>query len=159
VAAPNYPGNTAPNTGSVLFTVKDSGSNTVATLNGPSLASAVGGVSSGSIAIPAGLAVGAYMVTAAYTGQGLYASTTSTPKIFNINPVINPAPTVVSFSVLWGAQSYNVTTSARSRLPWQVTGIQVVFSAPITAGSVNSLSGVTATNLAGLGTNTLTWTI
>jgi subtilisin-like proprotein convertase family protein len=68
-------------------------------------------------------------------------------------------PTVVSFSVLFGTQSYNVIGSPRTRLPWQVTGIQVVFSAPITSGDVNSLTGVTTTGFSGLGTNTLTWTI
>ena len=49
--------------------------------------------------------------------------------------------------------------SARTHLPWQITGIRVVFSKPITAGSVNSLGGVTPTGFSGLGTNTLTWSI
>ena len=66
---------------------------------------------------------------------------------------------MVSFSVLFGSQSYNVTGSPRNRLPWQITGIRVVFSAPITSGDVNSLAGVTPTGFSGLGTNTLTWTI
>jgi hypothetical protein len=43
-------------------------------------------------------------------------------------------------------------------LPWQITGIQVVFSQPITSASTASLAGVTASGLTGLGTNTLTWT-
>ena len=68
-------------------------------------------------------------------------------------------PVVVSYSVLFGSQKYNVLGSARNRLPWQITGIQVVFSKAIAAGDLNSLSGVTATGFSGVGTNTLTWTI
>jgi hypothetical protein len=76
--------------------------------------------------------------------------------------VVQNGPTVVSYSVLWGVQSYNVaSTPTRNRLPWQITGIKVVFSAPITTGDMNSLSGtgLTTTGFSGLGTNTLTWTI
>ncbi len=69
------------------------------------------------------------------------------------------APTVTSFSVLFGSQSYNLVGSTRFDLPWQITGIRVVFSKPIAAGSTASLSGVAATALTGLGTNTLSWTI
>jgi hypothetical protein len=85
------------------------------------------------------------------------ASATTKAAILTVNPV----PTVVSFSVLWGAKSYNVIGTSRNRLPWQITGIQVVFSAPIASGNLSSLSGtgVTPTGLSGLGTNTLTWTI
>ncbi len=70
-------------------------------------------------------------------------------------------PTVVSYSVLWGTKSYNVIGATRNRLPWEITGIQVVFSEAITVGNVNSLTGtgVTTTGFSGLGTNTLTWTI
>jgi hypothetical protein len=68
-------------------------------------------------------------------------------------------PTVTSFSVLFGSQSFTLGSIARTRLPWQITGIQVVFSKPITAGNMNSLSGVIPTGFSGLGTNTLTWTI
>ena len=68
-------------------------------------------------------------------------------------------PKVVAFSVLFGSQSYNVTGSARNRLPWQITGIRVVFSEPIASGSAGSLTGATVTGVTGLGTNTLTWTI
>jgi uncharacterized repeat protein (TIGR02543 family) len=70
-----------------------------------------------------------------------------------------PVPTVVSFSVLFGGQSYNVIGSPRVRLPWQITGIRVVFSEPITSGGTASLSGAAPTGVSGLGTNTLTWTI
>lgn len=68
-------------------------------------------------------------------------------------------PVVTAYRVLFGSQSYTVTGSARKRLPWQITGIQVVFSKPIATGSVTSLGGVTATALSGLGTDTLTWTV
>jgi hypothetical protein len=68
-------------------------------------------------------------------------------------------PTVVSFRVLFGTQSYSVTGSLRNRLPWQITGVQVVFSGPITTANINSLTGLTTTGFSGLGTNTLTWMI
>jgi hypothetical protein len=79
---------------------------------------------------------------------------------FTVNPSAAPLD-VLSFSVLFGSQSYNVaaTTNTRTRLPWQVTGIQVVFNRPVTNGNVNSLAGLAATGLTGLGTNTLTWII
>jgi hypothetical protein len=72
------------------------------------------------------------------------------------------APAVVSYNALFGsAGSYNVSanTGGRTRLPWEITGIQVVFSKPIVSGDVNSLSGITTTAFSGLGTTTLTWSI
>jgi hypothetical protein len=81
----------------------------------------------------------------------------------SVNLVISTGPPVVpkvvSFNVLFGNQAYNVTRSSRIRLPWQITGIQVIFSEPIAAGSSASLSGAGVTGFGGLGTNTLTWTI
>jgi uncharacterized repeat protein (TIGR01451 family) len=68
------------------------------------------------------------------------------------------APTVVSFNVLFGKESYNLIGSTRYDLPWAITGIQVVFSKPIYSGDLNSLTGLTATSFSGLGTTTLTWT-
>ena len=68
-------------------------------------------------------------------------------------------PQVVSFKVLFGSQSYNLTGSSRVRVPWQITGIQVVFNKPILQANANSLTGVTVTGFSGLGTNTLTWNI
>jgi streptogramin lyase len=68
-------------------------------------------------------------------------------------------PTVVSYSVLWGSEIYTLTGSARSGLPWQISGLQVLFSKPIATADIRSLSGVKATALSGIGTNTLTWTI
>ena len=69
------------------------------------------------------------------------------------------APTVTSYSVLFGTQSFNMAGSTRNRLPWQITGIQVVFSKPIATATTASLTGLTATGVTGLGTNALTWTI
>jgi hypothetical protein len=68
------------------------------------------------------------------------------------------SPSVTGFNVLFGSQSYNVIGSSRTRLPWQITGIQATFSEPITAGNAGSLAGISATGFSGLGTNTLTWT-
>jgi hypothetical protein len=68
------------------------------------------------------------------------------------------APTVLAFNVLWGQESYNLLGAPSRDLPWAITGIQVVFSKPITSGSAASLAGINATGFSGLGTNTLTWT-
>jgi large repetitive protein len=79
----------------------------------------------------------------------------------NSNIVIDTvAPTVLSYNVLFGTKGiYNVIGSTRFDLPWTITGIQVVFSKPIAAGDAKSLTGLTTTAFAGLGTNTLTWSI
>jgi hypothetical protein len=68
---------------------------------------------------------------------------------------------VVSFRVLYGSQVYDMTASgaSRVRLPWQISGIQVEFSQPVTSGNASSLGGIAATGLTGLGTSTLTWAI
>lgn len=68
-------------------------------------------------------------------------------------------PTITSFKVLFGSKEYELIGSPRNRLPWTVTGVKVTFSAAITAGSVNSLTGLAPTGFSGLGTNTLTWTV
>jgi hypothetical protein len=67
-------------------------------------------------------------------------------------------PTVTQYRVLFGSSSYNMSGSLRNRLPWQITGIQVTFSEPVTA-SMASLTGLTVTGLSGNGTNTLTFSI
>ncbi|MFN6103059.1 MAG: dockerin type I domain-containing protein, partial [Planctomycetaceae bacterium] len=70
------------------------------------------------------------------------------------------APTVLEYRVLYGnGQSFNVLGSTRNILPWQITGIQVLFDEPIGTGSLGSLQGVTPTALTGVGTSVLTWTI
>jgi hypothetical protein len=69
------------------------------------------------------------------------------------------APTVVHYEVLFGSQVYDLTGSNRVRLPWQITGIRAVFSKTIGSANVNSLGGIVATAVSGVGTNTVTWTI
>ena len=81
----------------------------------------------------------------------------------NSNIVIDTvAPTVVSYNVLFGnGLSYNLIGSNRIDVPWTITGINVVFSKPITTADQNSIQGVglTTTGFIGLGTSSLTWTI
>jgi uncharacterized repeat protein (TIGR03803 family) len=96
-----------------------------------------------------GVAPGSTNITASLSGL--------TSNLLSLS--VPAPPTVTAYKVLFGSQNYNLTGSTRTRLPWQIAGIQVVFSEPIATGDVNSLSGVTTTGLAGLGTNTLTWTI
>ena len=69
------------------------------------------------------------------------------------------APVVISYRVVFGSQAFELNTSTRNGLPWQITGIEVAFSKPIANATINSLTGVTATAVAGVGTNTLLWTI
>ena len=114
-----------------------------------SLAPGVASITTGGLAT----GVSAGTVTIRATSGAVSGST-----LLTVNAAATP-PTVVSYNVLFGSTSYNVIGSARNRLPWTITGIQVVFSKPITAGNINSLSGVTATGFSGLGTNTLTWTL
>ncbi len=80
----------------------------------------------------------------------------------NSNIVIDTvAPTVLQYDVVFGVNNltYNLIGSTRFDLPWTITGIQVVFSKPIATADANSLTGLNTTALAGLGTNTLTWSI
>jgi hypothetical protein len=67
----------------------------------------------------------------------------------------------VEYDVIFGSQNltYNLIGSARFDLPWQITGIKVIFSKPISTADVSSLTGLTTTGLSGLGTNTLVWSI
>jgi hypothetical protein len=76
----------------------------------------------------------------------------------NKNLVVDAVgPTLVEFRVLFGSKRYDLLTSTRTVLPWQITGIQVVFNEPITSGRATSLTGITASRLIGLKTKTLTW--
>jgi hypothetical protein len=70
-----------------------------------------------------------------------------------------PPPTVIEFNLFFGSQRYNLVDRT-THLPWDITGITVMFSVPvpITSGNVNSLSGVSASGFSGLGTSTLSWT-
>ena len=71
------------------------------------------------------------------------------------------APTVLEYDVVFGAGNltYNLIGSNRYDLPWQITGIKVVFSEPIGTADVQSLTGLSTTGLSGLGTSTLFWSI
>ena len=93
--------------------------------------------------------------------SGVTTTQTSTAgSVSNIATLtVTSGPTVVSYNVICGtACQYNMVTSSRVHLPWQITGVQVVFSQVITSANVNSLTGVSASGFSGLGTNTLTWT-
>jgi hypothetical protein len=118
----------------------DEASTTALTLNGGTITAASDGTTAANLTLPA-------PGTAGSLGA-------------NSNIVIDTtAPTLVSYNVLFGSQSYNLTTSARTALPWQVTGIQAVFSKPVN-GNSSSLTGVGSVTLSsGNGTNTLTWTL
>lgn len=85
------------------------------------------------------------------------AGNASAPAAVTVNIEKTP-PAISDFRVLFGAESYSLIGSPRNRLPWQITGIQVVFTKPITSAGLGSLSGISATGLSGVGTNTLTWT-
>jgi len=105
--------------------------------------------------------------TIAATGAATGVAAGSTNISASLNAVVSntaplsvtAAPIVTGFRVLFGSQSYSLVGTPRNRLPWQITGIQVIFSKPIVSANVNSLSGVIATGLAGVATDTLTWTI
>jgi hypothetical protein len=116
----------------------DAASNSALSLNGGSIVD--GSSNAASLTVPVGVSSGSLAIN-----KAIIIDTTS--------------PTVVSFKVLFGSQSYNLTTSSRVRLPWEISGIQVTFSKVITAANANSLTGVTVTGFSGLGTNTLTWNI
>jgi hypothetical protein len=77
----------------------------------------------------------------------------------NKNIIIDAlGPVVVEFRVLFGRKKFNILGSSRFDLPWRITGIQVVFDAPVVTGNINSLTGIASTRFTGRGTNTLTWT-
>ncbi|MFO0961143.1 MAG: M12 family metallo-peptidase [Isosphaeraceae bacterium] len=78
----------------------------------------------------------------------------------NKNIVIDGvAPQVSEYRLLFGSRSYTRPGNPPRILPWQVTGVQVVFSEPIAGGNLASLAGLSATGFSGLGTNTLTWNL
>ena len=99
-------------------------------------------------------------ITIVANGQTQSSSPLTPAQYTQLKTQVFPAsPVVTSFRVLFGTQSYDLTGSARVRLPWQITGVQVTFSLPITVANAGSLGGITATGFAGLGTNTLTWSV
>ncbi len=68
------------------------------------------------------------------------------------------APTVVSYAVQFGSESFTLGSVARTVLPWEISGITVVFSKPVTA-TVASLTGVAGSAVSGSRTSTITWTL
>ena len=80
-----------------------------------------------------------------------------TSNLFPVTVVAPAAPVITAFRVLFGSQSYLVTGTSRTQLPWQIDGIQITFSQAITSGTKASLGGISATGLTGIGSNTLTW--
>ena len=69
------------------------------------------------------------------------------------------APAVVSFSVGFGSEHYNLLGASQTALPWQINSVTAVFSKPIAKASLASLTGLTASSVSGLNTNTLTWAL
>jgi hypothetical protein len=156
----------------LAVTVKDSGSNPISGANvvftAPSTgASGTFSNSTNTITVATnGSGVASAPFTANGTSGGPYSVTAmvgsfATSFSLTNTAVVATGPTVLSYNVQWGIESYNVIGTPRNRLPWQITSIKVVFSEPIATGNVNSLTGtgITTTGFSGLGTNTLTWTI
>ena len=112
-------------------------STTALTLNGGTVSDSVGNVAALTLPVP-----------------GAAGSLSSNKNI----AIDTTAPTVVSYSVLFGSQKFQPGSVARMDLPWQITGIQVVFSKPVTAVP-GSLTGVAPSMVSGSGTTTVTWTI
>jgi subtilisin-like proprotein convertase family protein/subtilisin family serine protease len=90
----------------------------------------------------------------------LRVETTQPSVIGEVYTIDKTAPSVLEYRVVYGnGLTFNLLGSTRSILPWQITGIQVLFSEPIGTASLGSLGGVAATDLTGLGTTLLTWTV
>ena len=93
--------------------------------------------------------------------SGVATTQTSTAgSVSNIATLtVTSGPTVVSYNVICGTSClYNMVGGTRVHLPWQITGVQVVFSQVITSADASSLTGVSVGGFSGLGSNTLTWT-
>lgn len=76
------------------------------------------------------------------------------------------SPIAISYRVTFGSQDafegpqrFELNTSSRNQLPWQITGMEVGFSKPIGQANVNSIIGVVANSVKGLKTNTVAWAI
>jgi uncharacterized repeat protein (TIGR02543 family) len=164
VANPNSPTTTVTMTTSITITA-----NFVAMVSVPNVVGQTQAAASSAITT-AGLVVGNISSAASNTvatGSVISQSPVGGTQVNSgspVNLVIStgsgaPPPSVTSVTVLFGTQSFTLGSSPRVHLPWQITGIRVAFSAPIASGNAASLTGATATQLQGLGTNTLTWTI
>ena len=88
-------------------------------------------------------------------GQGIF---NGQARAFLATPIAPPPPpTIISYQLLFGSQSFTMP-GGRTNLPWTtVTGVKAKFSKPVTGNSA-SLTGVSVTGFSGSGTNTLTWT-
>ncbi|MFM7161956.1 MAG: beta strand repeat-containing protein, partial [Planctomycetaceae bacterium] len=85
---------------------------------------------------------------------------TGTPFAGQSYTLDRTSPQVAAFRVLYGAgRSFDVLSSSRSILPWQITGIEVVFSEAIGTATAASLTGVTTTGISGVGTSTVGWSL
>ena len=94
-------------------------------------------------------------------GQDFVGNVESKPQVAEASTQVSFAqspPTVVSYQVLFGLQSFTVP-GGRTNLPWTtITGVKVTFSKPVT-GNCSSLAGVSVAGCSGSGTNSLTWTL
>jgi len=152
----------------LAVTVRDAGNNPVAGVNVTFTApgsGASGVFSNGTATITVATnasGVASAPFTANATAGGPYTVTAAAGALsvnFSLSNLPSGTPlTVLSYNVLFGSRSFNLVGSTRTRLPWQISGIQVVFSQPVVSGNLNSLGGIIATGFTGLGTNTLTWT-
>ena len=109
-------------------------------VSGDTLASAVTGSPILSTTATSSSPVGVYPITIT---QGTLASTNYSfvfvPGTLTVIDTI--APTLVDFRLLYGNnRSYSLMGSSRFDVPWQITGIQAVFSESV-LGDSNSLAG------------------
>ena len=107
---------------------------------------------------------GTYVLSLSAAGSGiedlsnnlLAAGDTET---FVVGSLDTTDPAIVEFNVLYGSRRFDLLGSTRTYLPWEITGVEVVFSEPIANAGLGSLSGVAVNGFSGLGTDTLTWSI
>ena len=107
---------------------------------------------------------GTYVLSLSAAGAGIEdlsnnALAVGDTETFVVGSVDTTDPSIVEFNVLYGSRSFDLLGSSRTYLPWQITGIEVVFSEPIAEAGPGSLSGVAVNGFRGLGTDTLTWDI
>jgi hypothetical protein len=161
-AAVNYAAGSAPRSVAVSDFNGDGKADLAVANNGGGNVSVLTGTGAGAFQAPVShnAAAGTHaLVAGEFNGDGMPDLAVTNNTAGSVSLLIGgaPPPTIVSYSVLFGSRSFNLADSTRTRLPWQIKGIQVVFSRPIATGDASSLSGVTATSLTGLGTSTLTW--
>jgi hypothetical protein len=120
-----------------------------------SVISGPGSISGNTLTVLGG---GNIIVQADQAGNAIYAAAAPVRQTL----VVNAAPTVIAFRLLYGnGKSYDLTTSTRVRLPWAVTGVEVVFSDAVfgtSASLANGNGALAISGFSGNGTNTLRWT-